>query len=135
MHVSRVTSLAASLPTPGREAHGATEAIDAEAFAATVATTDAAGALQSVVDGKGNETIQLAKRELSSVGCPTWEDCVHLPHEDKVTLFMFGADEGSDEKYMVRHVVKFLDAYPLVMCVGCFCFSTGLTTSLNQQSV
>ena len=61
-----------------------------------------AGALQNVLTGTAEETYELAKRELASVGCPTWEDRVmsKIFKPDRVhpktSVWVFGTDEGSD---------------------------------------
>ena len=54
--------------------------------------------LQAVQDGTGAETYLLMKKELESVGCPTWESRIAdaTANPRRLSVFCFGLDRGPD---------------------------------------
>ena len=79
--------------------------------------------LQDVIRSTGEETYMLVDREMTSVGCKSWEvraSQAHL-HPNRLSCYAFGLDAGPDNQGMTRRIMSRLKGIKLVMMWVIYC--------------
>ena len=79
--------------------------------------------LQIQTKTTGEETYMLVDREMTSVGCPSWEvrasQAHHFPR--RVTAYLFGLDAGPDNQGMMRRILARVKMIPQIFIWVSFC--------------
>ena len=90
-----------------------------------------AGDLQIQWRGSGEEAYQLMELEMMSVGCPLPADRAQHSHEvpHRISLYIFGLDQGSDNVGCIRRIRTVIRPAPRVMYTVCWCIFTSFILS------
>ena len=80
--------------------------------------------LQAVSKGTGEETYSIFMRQFASVGAPDWEQRCNASstHPRRISTYLFGLDNGPDNKGATRRVKQRLKTSRNVMFSSAWCF-------------
>ena len=109
VHTSLMSVVASPLEVGGGCTGAAYDAAAAAAAAAALSAAahlqSAAGDLQTVKHGTGQETYEICKRQFASVAIPNWEERAASAHDSRrLSFFWLGLDNGPDNVGMVKRI-------------------------------